>query len=1383
MTDLVVAADNPLVQRLGWTLLHFVWQGALLGLCIGLLLVVLRHSLSTLRYKLLLAGFGLMALTPVVTFFVLTPQPPVIGEPPSSIEPLAEATLTRPTAAITPPDVSAFPPLEPQFPSAEPPLTLPGNPPAINEASAEAAIVAAPIDERSISQRIDLFLPWLVAGWLLGVVALSLRLIGAWRRIQRLVRCDVCELETRWAEVGQRLLTVMQVRRTVRFLESQRSVVPVVIGWLKPVVVVPTSILTSLTFEEAEALLAHELAHIRRCDEVVNLLQTVFETLFFYHPAVWWISARLRQEREHCCDDLAAEVVGDRLVYSRALVAAAQLAADRPHRLAVASTGGKLQQRILRLMEGGPRQRIKTRWPVVTALAIVGLLTLSILASRPQADEQDAVAPVADVDGPETDAPAEDARPEQPADDPERSSAEEPVADAPESDRAGLAVSNGAETEAARIHFDETMIVVWNEQGAAAIVFDPPPRSSNSDPDGADAAGHVSYQWRLNDGTEEELTGAGELPISTDPQLLEVGPLSVMLDQLSCDQATVVYHPRTVCVHPLDRTFSESQDLVSRVRPLVDLTGFLLPDEAVQEWIRDRPYTGQSTEPGYLRHPLTSKVRYFENSLIVATPDGVAAFDFIAPLVRTRGNERREGVEYDWRFVSADGRRDESGTGAVWELSRDGQNIYEEALHYMEAGPIHIPWSRNSKEAGWVYYDPAWHGVWFVTPSKALPPADRDANWLRSFAFGPRPFPNEGVIERPANAPAGDALPDTGDDPDRISAAPETSTDEVLNSREQTPQQLIAGIEQAMQRFLSVEYSAEYEGLRDRNGFGSGEKLVSVIERTGGYRYRSDGRRWFVDEHSLAPPIAVKPENGSPDWWLNQGLSGFDGNVHYMREGDVVTLGEDSLAVERRAPHRVFWEIGKNWSWLKSALVSPSAEVKDYPVIDGHVCVNVVSERTLSDGTKFQYVIVISPEQSFLPISCEIRRNGELDTTWTMEDLAQTDDGLWYPGTIVTEYANPFPTKSMRLTITEFDVRNNFADEDFAYSVPAGVDVVDYPGGMVYFNDPWWPELKTLLRERFDYPTPWLSPTDEMGSYADGAIDGRPAPAIEAGEWINGDPGGWDRPGRDYTVLFFFGGRPISPTPKWLAGLTALQQKYGEGGLELMGVVTSEGAEGAKQTAREFGLTFPIAVAAESERRGSYGKPHDAFGLQSYAGVFVIDPDGIVHTVDPQRAEGKEPGRLEPLIQFLMGLPAEEFARPDEGLSQPQWQAVVNEWKQLRAASPANARMSGRVTLDRAGPAAIDFENVKVTLFPMLPIVSGHTPYGHTRQLINDEFLTVACDADGRFEFTGLRKGTYSLVLNGSIEEQERPVRFVAVADEDSTVSIDVTVQQISLNP
>jgi len=153
--------------------------------------------------------------------------------------------------------------------------------------------------------------------------------------------------------------------------------VPAVIGWLRPVILVPAGALLHLSPEELEAVIAHELAHVRRRDYLVNLLQSAIEILMFYHPAVWWIGRRIRAEREHCCDDMAVAACGNRLVYARALAALEELRAGQT-RFAMAATGGPLLGRIRRLLgQNEPQRRFFPVWIALLALLVIALGVVS----------------------------------------------------------------------------------------------------------------------------------------------------------------------------------------------------------------------------------------------------------------------------------------------------------------------------------------------------------------------------------------------------------------------------------------------------------------------------------------------------------------------------------------------------------------------------------------------------------------------------------------------------------------------------------------------------------------------------------------------------------------------------------------------------------------------------------------------------------------------------------------------------------------------------------------------------------------------------------------------------------------------------------------------
>ena len=189
-----------------------------------------------------------------------------------------------------------------------------------------------------------------------------------------------------WKARISRLCSALQVTRPVRVLTSAAVAVPVVVGWMKPVVLLPLGLLSGLSTPQLEALLAHELAHIRRHDYFVNLLQSLVETCFFYHPAVWWISAQIRKERENCCDDLAAEACGGVLGYASALTALEEMRGATPA-YGVAASGGPLIQRIRRIL--GATEKKNAEWPVgVLMIGVVTVLfSITFVKPAPAQDE------------------------------------------------------------------------------------------------------------------------------------------------------------------------------------------------------------------------------------------------------------------------------------------------------------------------------------------------------------------------------------------------------------------------------------------------------------------------------------------------------------------------------------------------------------------------------------------------------------------------------------------------------------------------------------------------------------------------------------------------------------------------------------------------------------------------------------------------------------------------------------------------------------------------------------------------------------------------------------------------------------------------------------
>ncbi len=369
MTDLFRMAENPLALRLGHVLVHFVWQGAAIGALASWLLVMLRRASPQARYAALLAALGLAVLSPVATFALLRAEPGAA----------AAMIIARPDSLVVPsPGASRPLRFEPDSPTAAlavaAPAALSAQPPFGSPLQPFTAWLAR---VRSWPAWLDARLSWVVLGWLCGVCVLCLRLLIGLAGAERLRRTGVRRAGDGCDNLLASLRARLRMHRSVQVLESLRTGVPSVIGWLRPVILLPASALTGLTPPQLEAILAHELAHIRRHDYLVNMFQNVIETLLFYHPVVWWLSHRIRQEREQCCDDVAAQVCGDRVVVARALATLEGLRVPRSQ-LALAARGGNLLRRVRRLLAPSDSHVNHAPWWPAGTIAVAVLAALMV---------------------------------------------------------------------------------------------------------------------------------------------------------------------------------------------------------------------------------------------------------------------------------------------------------------------------------------------------------------------------------------------------------------------------------------------------------------------------------------------------------------------------------------------------------------------------------------------------------------------------------------------------------------------------------------------------------------------------------------------------------------------------------------------------------------------------------------------------------------------------------------------------------------------------------------------------------------------------------------------------------------------------------------------
>ena len=244
--------ETPGGTALVWTLIHSLWEGALVALLLAAALSVLRgsrarYAAACIALLVLLAGFGL-------TFANLLARQ----------ESLSAATRVGPLR---------FAPLDAD---------------------------AGDLSTIRSAGRLAEYLPWIAPFWIAGVLTFHLRGLMGWLGARRLRRTGVCCAPAAWQQMLERLAARLRILRPVALWESCLADVPLVIGFLRPVILIPVGMLAGLPAAQVEALLLHELAHIRRHDYLVNLLQVFVEGLVFYHPAVWWMSSVIRAEREHC---------------------------------------------------------------------------------------------------------------------------------------------------------------------------------------------------------------------------------------------------------------------------------------------------------------------------------------------------------------------------------------------------------------------------------------------------------------------------------------------------------------------------------------------------------------------------------------------------------------------------------------------------------------------------------------------------------------------------------------------------------------------------------------------------------------------------------------------------------------------------------------------------------------------------------------------------------------------------------------------------------------------------------------------------------------------------------------------------------------------------
>jgi beta-lactamase regulating signal transducer with metallopeptidase domain len=320
-------------QALSVALIDFVWQGLAVAAVLWMALLLLRKSSANSRYVASCTALAALAAAPVITAWTVYARPMAIAA-------------------------------------------------GFRGAVSRVAVAAG----SGVAPGSGAFELWVLRLWALGVLVFSLRLVWSSRHVYKLRRTGT-PAEAGLVTVVAGLVDRMRLSRAVRVLISPLADTPSVVGWLRPVILIPPACLMGLTAEQLETVIAHEIAHILRHDYLVNVLQSVVEALLFYHPAVWWISARIRRERELCCDDMVVESCGGALCYARALTGLERLRVGR-QTLALGGTDGALSYRVRRLLGDVVTERQGPSRLAGVLVLCLGIVCLALPMSRARLQAQ-----------------------------------------------------------------------------------------------------------------------------------------------------------------------------------------------------------------------------------------------------------------------------------------------------------------------------------------------------------------------------------------------------------------------------------------------------------------------------------------------------------------------------------------------------------------------------------------------------------------------------------------------------------------------------------------------------------------------------------------------------------------------------------------------------------------------------------------------------------------------------------------------------------------------------------------------------------------------------------------------------------------------------------
>jgi beta-lactamase regulating signal transducer with metallopeptidase domain len=599
-----------------------------------------------------------------------------------------------------------------------------------------------------------------------------------------------------------------------------------------------------------------------------------------------------------------------------------------------------------------------------------------------------------------------------------------------------------------------------------------------------------------------------------------------------------------------------------------------------------------------------------------------------------------------------------------------------------------------------------------------------------------------------------------------------------------TPQELGKKMRSAWEKLDYGLLEVEFDETRNMNwrpgAQPAGEKgAQTLLTFPGRARCAREGQLWRIECDSMMPNS--NPPTLVPDRWS----TGFDGEKHYDWQIDqmygLVVLGQIHHVPDQWTPRQLFSHQGDSLiEFLETYEPDRFPYVISQRVVEDMPCYVFKGGK---DGGDFGNEIVIAPTRGYLCLRSTHTYKGRKQVTHSLHEVREVAPEVWAPGRIEYDWfdvdkADSTPLILRRTTrVKTYEPRKAFAPGSFAFQIPSDVDVTDRRLGYSYHTDPWWPEVGALLRERFDWPKPFLQPLKRLSSPSQSALTGKPAPPIRAASWVNSTPRDLGDMRGKVVMLAFWDGR-YYPYPELMSSLRRLHEIYGPAGLEMISIhAPIDDTEVVRQFVHELGIRSPVAI----DQKGEHGRgaTATAYGTEGGNCAFLVDQDGKTSWVG-QFAFGDSEQVIEALLPLLRtaGAPdAKPVKLEPDGMSRTMTDAVETLFRQEVEAALADnphGSISGRV-VDGAGNP-IEGATVKADLNLTLLSLADTGIYYLSHYPSPPERCTATTGPDGGFTLPKLCKGTYT--LKALAEGKARVESRATIAADQKPVTRELVLDQ-----